>query len=118
MGFGSNFFFDIFPIMFSLTFFVVLGVSLVTVFQNIKQWNRNNHEPRLTVNATVVSKRNQYHRNGQNHVGHTQYYVTFQVESGDRMEFMVSGGDYGMLVEGDRGNLFFQGDRYLGFERE
>ena len=47
----------------------------------------------------------------------TTYYVTFQVESGDRMELAVDGEDYGMLVEGDRGRLSFQGTRYLGFER-
>ena len=47
----------------------------------------------------------------------TSYYVTFQVESGDRMELEVDGSDYGMLVEGDIGKLSFQGTRYLGFER-
>ncbi len=47
----------------------------------------------------------------------TSYYVTFQVESGDRMELTVSGSDYGMLVQGDIGKLSFQGTRYLGFER-
>ena len=47
----------------------------------------------------------------------TSHYVTFQVESGDRMEFVVSGSDYGMLTEGDIGKLSFQGTRYLGFER-
>jgi hypothetical protein len=30
----------------------------------------------------------------------TWYYVTFQVESGDRMELAVRGSDYGMLAEG------------------
>ena len=43
--------------------------------------------------------------------------VTFQVESGDRMEFEVDGSDYGLLVQGDIGKLSFQGTRYLGFER-
>ena len=47
----------------------------------------------------------------------TTYYVTFQVESGDRMEFGVSGTEYGMFAEGDTGRLTFQGTRYLLFER-
>jgi hypothetical protein len=47
----------------------------------------------------------------------TTYYVTFQVESGDRMELQLAGNEYGLLVEGDRGKLTFQGTRYLGFER-
>ena len=38
--------------------------------------------------------------------------------SGDRMELRLSGAEYGMLAEGDRGRLTFQGTRYLSFERE
>ncbi|MCD7839604.1 MAG: DUF2500 domain-containing protein [Erysipelotrichaceae bacterium] len=45
----------------------------------------------------------------------TYYYVTFELSSGDRMEFSVKGREYGMLVEGDKGQLTFQGTRYLGF---
>ena len=33
----------------------------------------------------------------------TDYFVTFEVESGDRMEFEVNGQASGMLVEGDDG---------------
>ena len=55
-------------------------------------------------------------RSNNNHISHsTTYYVTFQVESGDRMEMLVSGMEYGMLVEGDYGKLTFQGTRYLDF---
>jgi hypothetical protein len=43
--------------------------------------------------------------------------VTFEVKSGDRMELQVQGHEYGMLVEGDFGELTFQGNRYLGFAR-
>lgn len=44
--------------------------------------------------------------------------MTFQVESGDRMEFHVSGEEYGLLIEGDFGDLSFQGTRYLSFVRK
>lgn len=47
----------------------------------------------------------------------THYYVTFEVESGDRMELGMDGPAFGMLAEGDRGKLTFQGTRYLGFQR-
>ena len=47
----------------------------------------------------------------------TRYYATFQVESGDRMELYIPRNEYGLLAEGDRGKLTFQGTRYLGFER-
>ncbi len=85
-------------------------------------WNKNNHSPRLMVPATVVFRRTHIsHRRsaGENHHSRTStsYYMTFQVGSGDRMEFHVSGGEYGLLVEGYLGNLSFHGMRYLGFEQ-
>ena len=57
-----------------------------------------------------------YHHDHHTHHS-TSYYVTFQVDSGDRMELHMTGQEYGMLVEGDKGYLTFQGTRYLGFER-
>ena len=44
----------------------------------------------------------------QHYTSSSTYYVTFQVESGDRMEFVVPSREYGMLVEGDMGRLTFQ----------
>ncbi len=101
----------------------------MNVIRGIGIWNKNNHSPRLSVNAKVVSKRmevsHHHHANagdisgahGYTHSSSTWYYVTFQVDSGDRMEFAVNGREYGMLVEGDEGLLSFQGTRYLSFER-
>lgn len=113
-----------FEIMFFLIFFMIFAVFILTAVRGITQWNKNNHSPKLTVDATVVSKRTNVscrHHQGANEVGHstttTTYYVTFQVESGDRMELCMSGHEYGMLAEGDYGKLSFQGTRYLGFER-
>ena len=124
MGFGFGF--GLFEIIFTLMFLMVFGIFLTVIIKSIVQWNKNNHSPRLTVPATVVAKRtnvsHHHHNHGVDHVGHhtstsTDYYVTFQVESGDRMELHMAGHQYGLLVEGDRGNLTFQGTRYLGFER-
>ena len=120
LGFG----FSIFGIIWVVMFLLVSGLILFTVITGIRQWNKNNHSPRLTVPATVVSKRtnvsHHHHNHEAGHMGHhtsTSYYVTFQVASGDRMELHMAGHQYGLLVEGDRGNLTFQGTRYLGFER-
>ena len=119
-GFGSGF--VIFQIMFTLVFLLVFGMIIVIAVKGISQWNKNNQSPRLTVPATIVAKRTNvsrhHHGTGMHHTStSTTYYVTFQVESGDRMELHVAGHEYGLLVEGDRGNLTFQGTRYLGFER-
>lgn len=125
MRFGFGMGFDMFSIMFTIVFVLVIGTFIVTAVKGIGQWNKNNNSPRLTVPATVVSKRTnvtRHHHGGANGHNHhhtsTTYYVTFQVESGDRMELHVAGHEYGLLVEGDNGRLTFQGTRYLGFERQ
>jgi len=123
-GFGMGF--SVFQIMFTIIFVLVIVFFIVTIVKGIGQWNKNNNSPRLTVPATVVAKRTNvsHHRHthgntGMHHTTHsTTYYVTFQVESGDRMELCVEGNEFGMLVEGDWGRLTFQGTRYLSFERE
>lgn len=116
-----DFMFSVFPVLFTMVFLLVFGTIVYTIFKNIKQEHKNNQSPRLTVEAKVVTKRTSYRKSGgrDNHMspGYTTYYVTFEVKSGDRMELSVQGHEYGMLVEGDFGELSFQGTRYLGFER-
>ena len=68
----------------------------------------------------VTKRQNISRHHSGDHMSTTSswYYVTFQVESGDRMELQMTGPEYGMLAEGDRGRLTFQGTRYVSFERE
>ena len=116
--------------MFTLIFITVFGLIIFTIIRGIGEWNKNNQSPRLTVPASVTAKRTNVSRHQHANAGDvtgahgfhststTSYYVTFQVESGDRMELSVTGREYGMLSEGDAGRLSFQGTRYLGFERQ
>ena len=120
MGFG----FGAFGVLFTIAFLCIFGVFIATFIKGIGQWNKNNHSPRLTVEAKVVAKRadvsyhHHHHGDNMHHSSRsTSYFVTFEVESGDRMELSMSGSEYGLLLEGDRGRLSFQGTRYLGFER-
>lgn len=117
-----SFGFELFEIMFFLMFGLFFVVFVGILVKNLSEWNKNNHSPRLTVPASVVAKRtnvSHHHGAGTHHHSSTStsYYVTFQVDSGDRMELHMSGREYGLLVEGDRGMLTFQGTRYLSFER-
>ena len=114
-GFGVTF--SIMQVIMLLVFVLVLGSIIVTLIRGVGEWNKNNQSPKLTVPATVVAKRSDVHRGIETMHTFTSYYVTFQVESGDRIEFLVSGTEYGMLAEGDRGMLTFQGTRYLNFQR-
>ena len=127
---GMVFGFGIFGALFSLMFVAFFVVFIILFIKAIGQWNKNNHAPRLTVPVTVVAKRtnvsHHHHANagdvngahGFHSTMDTSYYVTFQVESGDRMELCVNGSQYGLVVEGDRGMLTFQGTRFLNFERQ
>ena len=97
---GKSMFFNVMDVIFPIMFIVVAGFIVVTIIAkrtNITHFNDG-------TDTTMV------HTN-------TTYYVTFEVESGDRMEMNVRGSEYGMLAEGDVGKLTFQGTRYLNFER-
>ena len=43
--------------------------------------------------------------------------ISFVRNCGDRMEFHITGVQYGKLREGDTGTLSFQGTRFLSFDR-
>ena len=108
--------------MFSIPFLMFTVVFIVILVKIIGQWHNNNQSPRLTVPAVVVAKRGHTtHHHDAGNLSHshssTTYYVTFQFESGDRLELHVPRNQFGYMVEGDRGRLSFQGTRFLGFER-
>ena len=119
----------LFEVMFVLIFAIVAVTFIVILVRGVSEWNSNNHSPKLSVEATCVSKRTSvtHHSDpvagdisgahGYTHSSNTTYYATFEVESGDRMEFRISGPQYGKLREGDTGTLSFQGTRFLSFDR-
>ena len=124
--FGFGVMSGIFPLL-ALAIFILFAVTLV---KGAAQWSKNNNSPRLTVECVVVDKRTETTTqqtpvagdasgaHGYHTMTDTTHFVTFQVESGDRIEFTVSGSEYAQLAEGEQGKLTFQGTRYLGFERK
>ena len=102
---GFNFMFGIFPIIFFVVFALVIGVFIYVLTKNASQERKNNNSPKLTSEATVVTKRT--HVWGDH--SHTDYYVTFQFPSGDRMELEVDTGfgDVRDLAEGGDHRLLF-----------
>ncbi|HEY8363629.1 MAG TPA: DUF2500 domain-containing protein [Tissierellaceae bacterium] len=116
MGFVENFFLGFTSIIFPLMSILIFSIVVITLIRNIRQWNYNNKQPVLSVVARVVAKRTNVSRHGNN-THSTSYYVTFEVESGDRIEFKVPGEEYGMLAEGDVGKLTFQGTKFIKYER-
>ena len=122
--------FNLIEMLFPIMFILIFTIIVFTFVKGIATWFKNNNSPRLTVSARIVAKRQNATHNNQPNAGDisgahgfhtissTSYYVTFQVDSGDRMELSVSGSEYGVLAEGDKGQLTFQGTRYLTFDRE
>lgn len=111
------------PVLFMIMFVIIIGTVIFRTISGVKRWQSNNQQPVLTVSTKIVSKRSEVHRHTSNNNGQlmdstsTSYFVTFQVESGDRMELKVHGSDFGFLAEGDVGKLTFQGTRFQGFLR-
>lgn len=123
MGLDSFWMFDFVGTVMPIFIIVIVAILLLSVGKSILQWNNNNRQPLLTVDSCIVSKRIEVkqHNNQQNDqvtsYTRTSYYITFEVGSGDRIEFTVDGDEYGLCAEGDQGQLTFQGTRYMGFHR-
>lgn len=105
-------------------FLLVAATICGQIVRGVMEWNRNNHSPVEECRVRIVGKREEVNRHHHTNADGTMqmststtYYVTFERENGVRQEFHVKGREYGMLAEGDRGTLSFQGTRYLGFVR-
>ncbi len=117
----------------SAPWFVILVFSLlsITVLVNLikgfRQWSYNNNQQIQTLVVEVVSKkadvtsvtRISEHKETDNPLSRyaqlVKYYVTFQMENGERKELRVNRKEYNRLAEKDVGKLTYQGTRYLGF---
>ena len=116
---------DFFFTLFGLVFIVFVCLFIYNISKGVAEWHSNNQAPQITVAAKIVGKRHNvdvHHHNAGNNSGvhtttSTTYYVTFELEDGQRLEFQVKGRVYGLLAEGDCGTLSYQGTRYLIFER-
>lgn len=114
--FGQDIMFTVFPVLIFVVLAAVLGVMLFVIVKTLSRHAMNRNAPILSVDARIVGKREQTSGGGET-MAWTHYYVTFEVASGDRMEFQVEGRESGMLAEGDKGKLTFQGTRYMSFLR-
>ena len=113
MGFDMGFALmdRLFPLMFLVVFIFIISTIVGSLVSGAKRKHKNDQSPRVTADAKVVSKRMQVGQNRQSSgdndmmrsYTYSKYFVTFEFESGDRLELPVDGSDYGLLVEGDTG---------------
>jgi Protein of unknown function (DUF2500) len=116
--------FDIFSLIFFLVPILVIGVftsifALIayTIIKNISIAANNRKQPVVSREAKVVTKRQDVWGGHGDTSASTSYYITFEFIDGSREEFSLSGREYGLIAEGDRGTLNSQGTWYKDFQR-
>ncbi|UJF32967.1 DUF2500 domain-containing protein [Paenibacillus hexagrammi] len=107
----------IFKAMFVLIPLIIIGMIVFSVINGINIWARNNSSPVLRRDATVVTKRTKVWGGSENSSASTSYFVTFEFDDQSRLELQLSGSEYGLIAEGDRGTLTNQGTRFNAFQR-
>ncbi len=109
---------SIFMVVFLIFFVLIFSMVIYTFIKNARKAASIRKAPRIKVPAVVVSKRSAVRRNNNSSMNLMSYFVTFEFESGDRLELSSEGEDFGLLSEGDRGIVTFQGTLLISFERE
>lgn len=112
-----------YTISFIAMFCVIVGLSLIIV---VRQWWKNRHSPLIVTQATILDKRIEEHyiRSKRSAgIGYRTrkvmiYYITFNLEGGEHIEFRINELVHSELKKGDCGKLTFRGSKYIGFVRE
>jgi hypothetical protein len=94
----------------------ILAIVALIIVSNRRAQAYIDRLPVTTAPARIVAKRAQTFG-----FGRVDYYATFELPSGQRLEFMIVEG-YGLLVEGDEGELTYHvmergGSVFKGFRR-
>jgi len=104
---------------------LVIGGFIYVIIRGITNYSRNASQPVLTEHVRVIGKRtnvsshvNTSNSNMNNRRTSTTYYVAFETDAGQRLELRMSGREYGIIMEGDIGNLMYQGEWFKGFDRD
>lgn len=107
--------FFIFSLIFIVFFALFFGAVFIGISNQMRINARNRASALLNREATIVGKRQNV--GGGKTSTRTSYYLTFEFTDGSREEFGVTGEEYGLLAEGDKGMLQSQGTWYKGFNR-
>ncbi len=93
--------------------FIIIGSEAARVNEINGEPDKNGREVKsdfvkAIAKRTLVSGKYSY----------TSYFITFEFEDKNRVEFLVSGEKYALIIEGDEGELSFQGEKFLKFDRK
>ena len=117
-----NISFVIFLLMFLFSSISFGAIFVFIIVYAVKQKEKNDNAPRVTLEARVVDKRTVSHRhhNHHNHFSHRHFYhyVAFELEDGQRTELRVSQSEFVSLAVADEGMLTLQGTRFISFDKK
>ncbi|MBW4601631.1 MAG: DUF2500 domain-containing protein [Calothrix sp. FI2-JRJ7] len=108
----------IFPIFVIGIFATVFGLLGFAIYKGISTAAYNRKQPIISREAKVVSKRQHVSGGGGNGSTSTSYYITFEFTDSSREELGLSGREYALIAEGDKGTLYSQGTWFKEFKRQ
>ena len=82
------------------------------------KWSSNNASDLVTRPCKVVAKRSKVWGGSGDFSANTDYFITFEFEDRSRLELQIRNEQYGLIVEGDVGEVSYQGTRFKHFERK
>jgi len=103
---------------FLFTLFALIFIAII--LYQIMEFLRNESAPEISVPATLVDKSMRSSSNvDANGISNQSisYFLLFELENGERFEFMVGHGKYKLYVIGDSGILRYQRKRFNSLER-
>ncbi len=96
---------------------IVIVVFATVIIKGVGQWSSNNASPVVTSPARVVARRNDVSGGGGESHARTVYFATFELPTGERQELAVPAREFGLIADGDAGQLTYQGTRFKDFAR-
>lgn len=103
--------------VFIVVFIIVLGYI---IYAGVSTYVKNENSPVVATKARLADKRANTHTqtdtNGMVISTDESHYLIFELDTGSRMKFSVSGRIYRNAQEGEWGTLTFQGTRFIRYE--
>ena len=89
---------------------IIIGIS-TAVIKGAKQAA----SPVTTVYGTIIAKRTEVDGRSNGPTS-TYYYATVETQDGNRKEYLIKAGIYGLIKEGDKGTIVLKGKRLLNID--
>lgn len=96
---------------------IVITVFATVIVKGVSQAMRNNASPVITTTARVVTKRSDVRGGAGESHARTAYFATFETPDSERHELALPAREFGLIADGDSGQLTYQGTRFKGFAR-